>query len=317
MKIELTLAVISLLMASNRLQHVQAKHSLRAARAEGALKDNSALNEESFTAPSQWMADFNLSMDTSDGTCDGGNIGNGICANGECCSPFGWCGMGPEYCVGTEGITTTPPTVFETSPLENSGFSLVLTNDEDIDPSILASITSAFFSYYPHIVDVYSPDATKKVFLLVNNQTDGNPAWAVGDEVTLRGPYLKDIPLDTAGVTVHEITHVAQKAWKNIPGYFIEGFADFIRDETGVDQAMGNSWSLPECYDRGWYTDGYGVTAAFVKWMLANNMFVLEDLISVFRDGTYSDESTWPALTGTGLDDLWGLYMNSTACLPV
>jgi len=35
------------------------------------------------------------------GTCGDGNIGNGICADGTCCSQYGWCGTSAEHCGGT------------------------------------------------------------------------------------------------------------------------------------------------------------------------------------------------------------------------
>jgi len=38
--------------------------------------------------------------------CGGGNIGNGICSNGMCCSKWGWCGTTVDYC-GT-GVPSAP-----------------------------------------------------------------------------------------------------------------------------------------------------------------------------------------------------------------
>jgi len=37
----------------------------------------------------------------SSGTCGGGNRGNGICSNGQCCSQWGWCGTTSDFCVGS------------------------------------------------------------------------------------------------------------------------------------------------------------------------------------------------------------------------
>jgi hypothetical protein len=309
MNTKLTAAVISLLLAASQHHHVvQAKQNIRATRASAASMVDSSLKGESFRIfELEWgerdFLSLSMSMSTSDGLCDGGIIGNGICANGECCSPFGWCGTGPDYCVET----TTPPTPVETVVPVNSGFSLVLTNDYDMDPSILASISNTFFSYYPHIVNVYSPNATKSLTIHISSDCDwGVPGWTSWHEVTLGGPCVEQW-LGASGMVVHEITHVAQSTWQNVPGHFIEGFADFVRDETGVDVG-GDGWMIPQGYEGGHYTDGYGTTAAFVKWMLANNLFVLQDLITAFQDGSYSDEYTWPALTGKSLDDLWGLY---------
>ncbi|KAI2491274.1 hypothetical protein MHU86_23293 [Fragilaria crotonensis] len=44
------------------------------------------------------------------GTCGDGNVGNGLCPMaGQCCSTYGWCGVGPEYCTGTTVPATSGP----------------------------------------------------------------------------------------------------------------------------------------------------------------------------------------------------------------
>ena len=42
-------------------------------------------------------------------TCGNGQVGDGTCINGECCSEWGWCGTDPEHC-GTSEPTSTGPT---------------------------------------------------------------------------------------------------------------------------------------------------------------------------------------------------------------
>lgn len=44
----------------------------------------------------------------SGGTCGGGNPGNGVCASGECCSQYGWCGMTAAHCAGNPPIPSPP-----------------------------------------------------------------------------------------------------------------------------------------------------------------------------------------------------------------
>ena len=46
---------------------------------------------------------------TSYGTCGWGFIGNGICADGTCCSQWGWCGTTDEHCNGPTPPSPTPP----------------------------------------------------------------------------------------------------------------------------------------------------------------------------------------------------------------
>jgi hypothetical protein len=45
---------------------------------------------------------------SSSGTCGNGNRGNGVCADGTCCSEYGWCGTSTEHCSGGGG--GSPPT---------------------------------------------------------------------------------------------------------------------------------------------------------------------------------------------------------------
>ena len=44
------------------------------------------------------------------GTCGGGSVGNGICADGLCCSSYGWCGSGSAYCGSGTAPAPSPPT---------------------------------------------------------------------------------------------------------------------------------------------------------------------------------------------------------------
>lgn len=63
------------------------------------------------------------SQSTVNGTCGYGRRGNGVCADGTCCSEFGWCGTSASICeddarLGSTGSTTTtspPPESNETS----------------------------------------------------------------------------------------------------------------------------------------------------------------------------------------------------------
>ena len=52
-----------------------------------------------------WGILFNINHVLAIGECSGG-IG-GKCPGSLCCSPFGFCGSGPEYCTGV-GVATTP-----------------------------------------------------------------------------------------------------------------------------------------------------------------------------------------------------------------
>ncbi len=236
------------------------------------------------------------------------------CSNGCCssqysddgklkCTPLHG-GFLSDICVGGEYSST--PTSQPEPPLI---YTLQLSSKADLDSGILETIRHTFDNYYPSMVNYYNPSAARVVEIKIQDEWDGIPGWAIGDVITLRAYHLDQNPKDTAGVTIHELVHVVQNGWQNVPGYLIEGFADFVRDETGIDKAYGNSWSIPDGYQPGQhYTDGYGVTAAFIKWMVRDNRVLLESLVEAFRDGTYSDESTWPAVFGESIDSYWDLY---------
>mmetsp|Transcript_18369 Transcript_18369/g.38545 ORF Transcript_18369/g.38545 Transcript_18369/m.38545 type:complete len:474 (+) Transcript_18369:162-1583(+) len=49
----------------------------------------------------------------SGGTCGSGNVGDGICANRECCSEWGWCGTSSDHC---NRSNPTPPPPDPTPP---------------------------------------------------------------------------------------------------------------------------------------------------------------------------------------------------------
>lgn len=54
---------------------------------------------------------------SSGGTCGGGNVGNGICADSSlCCSPYGWCGSSEAHCAGTVPAPVAAPTPAPVAP---------------------------------------------------------------------------------------------------------------------------------------------------------------------------------------------------------
>lgn len=42
--------------------------------------------------------------------CGNGNVGNGACVDGSCCSEFGWCGTSAEHCGTADDTPPTAPT---------------------------------------------------------------------------------------------------------------------------------------------------------------------------------------------------------------
>ena len=72
------------------------------------------------------------------GTCGNGQVGNGICPDGACCSELGWCGITAEHCQSqapslaptyssdsdreqvNQTLPTSPPTGTSSSPQDNN-----------------------------------------------------------------------------------------------------------------------------------------------------------------------------------------------------
>lgn len=66
--------------------------------------------------PPPTMADFGSScaaVTNTTGGCGGGDRANGLCADGSCCSQYGWCGKSPAHCqtdpLYLAGLPTDPP----------------------------------------------------------------------------------------------------------------------------------------------------------------------------------------------------------------
>lgn len=68
----------------------------------------------------------------------GGNRGNGICANGLCCSTFGWCGSTPAHCTTTNTTNTNT-----TANADGKQMTFIPTKSATKSPSTIAAITTA------------------------------------------------------------------------------------------------------------------------------------------------------------------------------
>lgn len=119
------------------------------------------------------------------------------------------------HCEGSGGrTTTTTPNSEETTVPVNAVFSLVLTNNEDIDPNILTSQSAVFFPSTTSTLLMFTDQMQHDDFHFHEQQNRMNSAWTSRDTVSLRGNCLKDHWLDIAGTTVHEIINVAEYPWK-------------------------------------------------------------------------------------------------------
>ena len=220
------------------------------------------------------------------------------------------------------GSTGTAPDTAETtvtahpSCAAGSPYTLIVKNGGAIDPAVLEKMECEFFLNYPKIVARLNPVAAPTTVRFTFG-TIPNPAWTIDDEVTFSTTYMRNFPQDIDVVT-HEIVHVAQHA-PDLPGWVVEGTADFLRQQYGLYNVSGG-WTMVEAWAPNQnYTDGYGTAASFFKWIdykyREGKLPIVDALQAAGMHGPY-DPQIWVTLTGYDLDTLWYLYSNKTLPAP-
>ncbi len=138
---------------------------------------------------------------------------------------------------------------------------------------------------------------------------EDNPAYTAGDGIFIDYEYANDHYEDLDLVT-HELCHVVQGYTSDVPGWLVEGIADFGRNKFGLynDQS---GWRLGEPSEYDYYTDSYRTTAAFLNWINDNygDDFV-KSLNTLIQEDKYT-LSVFEKLTGNDVDTLWELYLGS------
>jgi len=202
-----------------------------------------------------------------------------------------------------------------------SAYTLGITGAEGIDPDTIEGIRCTFYEVYPELAAAYNPAAQTTVPLTFVEETpDMPPAWVSGGGVFINKGHIIRNPLDW-DVIVHEGMHIVQDGYTGtVPGWIIEGTADFVRDKYGLTNDV-NGWSIPSAYAYGQhYSTGYGDAAAFFKWIDAQYRSgqapVTQALDDILRAGTYAEPQTWLSLTGSDLDALWVAYSGGLAPAP-
>lgn len=224
-----------------------------------------------------------------------------------------------------QGSVTLDNLRFEGQPSQDcaagSAYTLTITGAEGIDPETVEGIRCTFYEVYPQLAAAYNPAAQTTVPLtFVPEEPNMPPAWAISGGLYINKGHITRNPLDW-DVIVHEGMHIVQAGYSGtVPGWIIEGTADFVRDRYGLTNAE-NHWSIPTGYEYGHhYTAGYGEAAAFFKWIDAQYRVgqpsVTQALDDVLRAGTYSEAQTWVSLTGSSLLQLWNGYSEGLAPAP-
>ncbi len=195
-----------------------------------------------------------------------------------------------------------------------SPYTLVVSGQAGVDPTVVENLRCTFFATYPALAARFNPAAPTTVGLVFSDLTFA-PAWAANGEVSISKAHIASNPQDT-DVLVHEGMHIIQGG-ADLPGWIIEGQADYVREEYGLSNV---GWSIPSGYSYGQhYVQGYGTAAAFFQWVDANyrqgQTPVVDALDDIGRQNQYS-EQTWVTLTGHDVDWLWRAYSGNTAPLP-
>lgn len=113
-------------------------------------------------------------------------------------------------------------------------------------------------------------------------------------------------------MVVHELTHVYQAYPAPDPGWLVEGIADYVRIVDFEPEAPRPRID-PE---RASYRDAYKTTAIFLEWACRDyDPQLVRKLDAVLCAGKY-DKSSFEALTGKTLDDLWEEFAESLRASP-
>lgn len=173
--------------------------------------------------------------------------------------------------------------------------------------TIIEQAKAMFVAAFPKIAQRWNPGITSANVIFSFNLTDA-AAVTSGDTVTVNAVYAFQNPGDIPGVLTHEWTHVVQ-AYGNddVPGWFVEGMADYSRFTYGP---KNDDWSLPSGVNGGDnYTSGYTVTARFLVWCEKHIDPHLVDQINALAQQNAYGQDAFLAVTGQTVDQLWSQYV--------
>ncbi|WP_421575865.1 basic secretory protein-like protein [Stenotrophomonas maltophilia] len=177
-------------------------------------------------------------------------------------------------------------------------------------------IIETFFGAYLRERADFRPAAPTQVGIVIDPAYDG--IAFVGEKaqaatITINPAWLHTHPGDIDLVT-HEAMHIVQGypeyANERVPGWLVEGIADYARDRYGKDN-VGAGWALPTQVkpDQNFDT-GYRVTGAFLAWSEAQHPGLVKALDGALREGRYTP-ALWETLSGVALPVLWEQYVRA------
>ncbi|WP_312252304.1 basic secretory protein-like protein [Stenotrophomonas sp.] len=181
-------------------------------------------------------------------------------------------------------------------------------------------IDTFYFAYLRERAD-FRPAAPNEVRIVIDPAYNG--VAYVGDKdkastITINPGWLLKHPDDIDLVT-HEAMHIVQGypsyGDKRVPGWLVEGIADYARDRYGMNNTAAG-WALPVKVEKGQTVEsGYPVTGAFLKWAEGEHPGLVLALDKALRDGRYVP-TLWQKETGKTLPVLWAQYAKPRSDAP-
>jgi hypothetical protein len=161
--------------------------------------------------------------------------------------------------------------------------------------------------WYPKIIALLPSPKFKppRHFSITFKKDMQGVANTAGTKITAAGPwYLHHLQDEAVGSIVHEMVHIVQQYDGNpVPGWLVEGLADYIRFYLFEPQVHG-ARIRPKAAAKVRYDDSYRLTANFLNWVVEQgNTDLILNLNAAMRQGHYN-EGLWPKLTGHSLQQL-------------
>jgi hypothetical protein len=157
----------------------------------------------------------------------------------------------------------------------------------------------------------FNPNAPTDILVVLDPSYN---AYAVEYDKTIRISSQKLIDDEWgADMQTHEQFHVIQQYQGDVPGWVIEGMADYARYRYGLYNYQTGWAPLGPPGSGASYTNAYGTTARFFVWLENHRRSNLSDeLNAVCMAGTYSPDF-WVDKFGETIDQLWADYIANPA----
>ncbi len=218
-------------------------------------------------------------------------------------------------------LASMPAHALETTEMRQGVTLHYIDATDALDAPMRARIIETFFSAYLRERADFHPAAPSRVGIVIDPGYDG--VAYVGDKekaatITINPGWLAKHPADLDLVT-HEAMHIVQGypsyGDQQVPGWLVEGIADYARDHYGMGNAAAG-WALPQKVGAGQTVEsGYRVTGAFLKWAEGGHPGLVLALDKALRAGQYTP-TLWQTHTGKALPALWSAYAGSRMDAP-